>query len=97
MKKQEIFNAIVALVEEETEVSRNLILSRNIREDVVDARSLLVNLLCEYGFYPQQICELSGICTRSINAFLCSFYARKEERKLLRINYENVKMRIRTI
>lgn len=92
MKKQETFNRVLSLIEEETEVSRELILSGNKKEEVVDARSLLLYVLNEMGFYPVQIAALSGICTRCITPLIASFNDRKESRKMLRIYYEKVRI-----
>lgn len=95
MKKLELFNRALSLIEEETEVSRDLILSANKKEEVVDARSLLVYTLYEQGIYPQKIAELSGICPRCIQPFILKFRDRMESRRILGINYENVRRRLR--
>ena len=82
MGKQEIYNKVLSLIEEETEVSRDLILSGNKQEEVVDARALLVYTLYEIGFYPPQISTLTGICGRCINPFILNFGERKNCRIL---------------
>lgn len=95
MKKLELFNRVLSLIEEETEVNRNLILSGNKREEVVDARSLLIFVLHEQGMYPQKIAELSGICARCIPPFILKFQDRMRARRILGINYENVQKKLR--
>ena len=95
MGKQEIFNKILSLVEEETEVSRNLILSGNKQEEVIDARALLVYTLYETGFYPPQISTMTGICGRCINPYILNFGERKDSRRMLRIYYDRVKRKLR--
>lgn len=95
MGKQELFNRILALVEEETEVSRELILSGNKHEEVVDARALLIFTLYEMGFYPSQIGSMTGICSRCINPFILGFGERKSGRRMLGIYYEKVRRKLR--
>lgn len=94
MGKSEIFKKILAAVEEETEVRKEMILSGNKQEEVVDARSLLIRILYEQGFYPIQISELSGICSRCIHPFIVNFNERKQNHKLLGVNYERVKKKL---
>ena len=95
MGKQEMFNKVLTLIEEETEVSRDLILSGNKQEEVVDARALLIYTLHELGFYPPQISAITGICNRCINPYIVNFGERKTSRKMLRIYYDRVKRKIR--
>lgn len=94
MGKQETFNRVIEVIEEETEVTRDLILSGNKREEVVDARSLLIYTLYELGFYPVQIAALSGICPRCIMPFIQNFNDRKDNRRMLGIYYEKVKRKL---
>lgn len=94
MGKQDTFNKVLSLIEEETEISRALIMSGNKREEVVDARALLINILNEQGFYPVQIAALSGICPRCIMPFILNFRERKESRRMLRIYYERVRKKL---
>lgn len=58
MCKSEIFAKILNLVGKETEVSTELILSSTKVTEVVDARSIVVFFLTEYGLYPEQIAAL---------------------------------------
>ena len=55
MCKSEIFAEILEAVSHETEVSAPQILGLSKQMEVVDARSILVKLLQERGFYPIQI------------------------------------------
>ena len=95
MGKQETFNRVLALIEEETEIDRSLILSGNKREEVVDARALLLYTLYELGFYPSQMAALSGICPRCIIPFIQNFTDRKDSRRMLGVFYEKVKRKVR--
>lgn len=94
MGKQDTFNKVLSLIEEETETDRALILSGNKREEVVDARALLLYMLHEIGFYPSQIAALSGICPRCVMPFIQSFEDRMDARRMLRIYYERVKRKL---
>lgn len=95
MGKQETFNKVLALVEGETEVTRDLILSGNKREEVIDARSLLLYLLFDMGFYPAQIAALTGICPRCVVPLIQNFSGRKSSRKMLGIYLEKTKRKLR--
>lgn len=95
MGKQETFNTVLSLIEEETEIDRTLILSGNKREEVVDARALLLYTLYEIGLYPAQIAALSGICPRCVMPFIQGFGDRKDSRRMLGIYYERVKRKLR--
>lgn len=53
MCKSEIFAEILNLVGKETEVSKELILSTSKVTEVVDARSIVVFFLTEFGLYPE--------------------------------------------
>lgn len=69
MKKTEIFAEILDVVSQATEIPANVICSRNKETGAVDARSVLVKLLCEEGVYPNQIADLTGLtpaCVRRL-------------------------------
>ena len=95
MGKQDTFERVLSLVEEEVEVPRNLILSGNKQEEVVDARALLIYTMYEIGFYPAQIGAMTGICSRCINPFILNFNERKSSRRMLGIYYEKVQRKLR--
>lgn len=95
MGKHAIFNNILSMVEEETEISREQILSGNKQEEAVDARALLIYTLYEQGLYPSQIAALSGICPRCVSPYIQNFPERKSSRRMLGIYYERVKRKLR--
>lgn len=66
MCKSEIFAEILNIVGKETEVSTELILSSSKVTEVVDARSIVVFFLTEYGLYPEQIATLLHKTSASI-------------------------------
>lgn len=94
MYKVQIFQDVLKAVAEETELEPEKIISACKQEEVVDARALLVSIMNEYGLYPVQIGKLTGIDARRVTYFLVGFRERMNSRKILRINYENVKKKI---
>lgn len=94
MYKMQIFNETLSAVVEETEIEEGQILSGSKEEEVVDARSILIRVMNERGLYPIQISRLTGICQRSVTRFLIGFKSRCDSRKIMRLNYENVKTKL---
>ena len=94
MYKMQIFQDALAAVVEETGIESRQILSGAKEEEVVDARSILIEVMYECGLYPVQISVFTGICPRSVNRFLAGFYGRCAIRTLMRINYDNVKTKL---
>ena len=92
--KAQIFQEVLSAVVEETEVTREQILSGVKSEEVVDARSLLIKVMNEKGLYPTQISQTTGICARSVDRFLQDFKTRVESRKMMRINYDRVRNKL---
>lgn len=91
MYKIQIFQETLSAVIEETETEQAQLLSGSKGEEIVDARSILVRIMNERGLYPIQISRLTGICLRSVNRFLIGFKSRCDSRKIMRLNYENVR------
>ena len=94
MYKMQIYQNTIEAVVMETEIEREKILSGCKEEETIDARSLLIRLLYEQGLYPPQISKLTGICARSVNRFIISFKERCNSRKIMRLNYENVRNKL---
>jgi len=92
MENKDFFNAICRIVEDVTEVSTDELLSHSRREEVVDARYLLVTFLRVWGFYPSQIARLMGFSIRNINHTLSRFPERiKRQGKQMSRNYQLIK------
>ena len=94
MYKMQIYLDTLSAVAEETEVEMDKILSGCKEEEVIDARALLIRLLSDQGLYPIQIGRFTGICQRSIDRFLLDFPDREVSRKMMRINYDNLKKKL---
>ena len=94
MYKFQVYLETLQAVAEETEVEMEKILSGCKEEEVIDARAILIQLLADQGFYPIQISKLAGICQRSINRHLLDFPLREKTRKLMRLNYDNLRNKL---
>jgi len=91
MCKSEIFAEILKLVGKETEVSTELILSPSKVTEVVDARSIVVFFLTEYGLYPEQIAALLHKTSASIRYLISNFDRRKDSNKMIAIYLQNIR------
>lgn len=78
MIKSEIFASVMRDVCEATEVSELEIMSKSKREEVVDARHLLVVTLSRSGYYPVMIAERLNVTGRAVRKMLESFRSRAE-------------------
>lgn len=76
MKKSEIFASVLADVSAETEIDSDRILSSERKEEVVDARYLVIFLLLGNGFYPAMIAERMGLSARAVRSAISGFEAR---------------------
>ncbi len=91
MCKSEIFNRVLDAVSQETEISREMILSRSKSMEVVDARCLLFRLLQEQGMYPGQIAEKARKTPACIRYLLLHFDERVEANKMVEIYLQNIR------
>ena len=76
MRKSEIFAAILSDVSSEAEIDSDRILSSERKEEVVDARYLVIFLLLGNGFYPAMIAERMGLSARAVRSAISGFEAR---------------------
>lgn len=76
MRKSEIFAGILADVSSEVEIDSDRILSSERKEEVVDARYLVIFLLLGNGFYPAMIAERMGLSARAVRSAISGFEAR---------------------
>lgn len=85
MCKSEIFNRVLDVVSQQTEVSREQILSRSKSMEVVDARCILFRLLQEQGLYPGQIATQARKTPAAIRYLLSHFEDRVKSNKMVKI------------
>lgn len=90
----QIFQETLAAVEDAMEIDSAQILSGCKQEEVVDARALLIRLMRDRGLYPVQISSITGLNSRSVTQFLLGFSERINTRKILRMNYESLKIKL---
>lgn len=86
----ELAEYVVGLVSEELDVSREEIVSRSRRAEVVDARHMAAKLLYVHNVYPRRIARIFGLSPRSIQYALTSFEGRMETNRGLRSPYARV-------
>ena len=73
MAINDIFLRIAEAVATAADMDVRTILSESRREEVVQARCILVYFLYEYGFFSSQIADLTGISRRSVNNLISMF------------------------
>lgn len=98
MRKNEIFNELLECVANETELTKEQILSHDRTAEVVDARYMLVYLLLSNGFRRSQIAKLMKVSHRSVSQIANNFSLRREQSgPLFRIIMERIKHNIHII
>lgn len=95
MCKTQIFNKVLQIVSEETEINEALILSDNKSTAVVDARSILVDILREKGLYPVQIAEYLHKTPAGIRNLISGFENRKRSNGILAIYSQRIRNRMK--
>lgn len=90
MRKSEIFAAILSDVSSEAEIDSDRILSSERKEEVVDARYLVIFLLLGNGFYPAMIAERMGLSARAVRSAILGFEARLANSAGLRLVCERL-------
>lgn len=98
MSKSEIFNTILRMVSEETEIPSAQILSGRKDTETVDARYLLVHFLFQSGLNPSYIAARIGKTERAVNQIHTNFDQRLSTQKniqnKLRKNQEEVRKQL---
>lgn len=77
--QKELFEGIISIVSDLTDISREEMLSRSRRSDVTEARCLLVYLLRSQGVKPYKIALLLGIPERCVYYSITSFSMRSDQ------------------
>lgn len=78
-----IFEQIISAVEQATEVPRALIISRNKKKEVVEARSLLFHYLYIEGFTRRQVADITGLTRQCVAAQIQAFPDKNSRSKWL--------------
>lgn len=85
MVKSEIFSETVRAVCEVTEMTEGEIMSGSRREEVVDARHLLVSELRREGYYPSMIARRMRLTSRGVRRIISEFGDRESRSPGLRM------------
>lgn len=73
MRKSEVFEFVLATVEQETEIPRGLILSAKRDTDIVNARHILIYSLYCKGLYYKEIAYLLRMTRQAVNKVVTKF------------------------
>lgn len=79
MCKTEMFNKILSVVAEETEIPTECILSRCKRREIVDARYILVYFMHRSGYYTSTIATYMKFSRRAVEKMLELFDERQKQ------------------
>ena len=91
MLKLQIFAKLSEAVSRETGIAVEVITSTDRREEVVDARYMLVYLLHLEGFYASMIAPLVGVKKRSVNRIVSDFEHRLSVSPMMRVIFARLK------
>lgn len=94
MKAEELYIEVLRVVEEVTGVPASSILTSNCEEHV-DARHILVNVLCNYGFSDTRIAGMTKL-TRPCICIIRNNFKYRIKRYLVNLYYEEVLHKIRS-
>lgn len=89
-KIAELANHVLDLVADELEVTKESILSKSRKAEVVDARHMTAKLLHANHVYPSRIAEIFGLSARNIQYVITNFDSRMQTNKSLRMSYEAI-------
>lgn len=95
MAKSEIIADVLNKVAEETEISKEQILSHCRQQEIVDARHMAIMLMCECGVYMSRIASVFGVSLRSVYCVRTDFNNRIICNKPLKISYERILQKMR--
>lgn len=87
MCKSTLFEDILSVVSNVTEIGRDRILSECKEMEVADARSLLVKFLSDAGMYPKCIASLINRSAAGVRYILSEYDSRRAANKMI-VRYE---------
>lgn len=86
-KIAELATVVLDLVAEELDVTKESILSKSRKAEIVDARHMVAKLLHIRNVYPSRIAEIFGVSARTVQYVITSFDARIQTNRMLRNSY----------
>lgn len=93
-KLAELTDRIVALVSEETETPKEIILSKSRTAEAVDARHLAIKLLHSKDIYPKRIAEIFNMSARSVRHVITAFDSRIQANRPLGYNLAKIRRQL---
>lgn len=97
MRKTELFAQILEIVANETELTKEQILSHDRTAEIVDARYILIYLLRSEGLYIGEIAHTIKFTRRAVEKILSQFEMRcLQSGKIFEVTLERIKNKMRT-
>lgn len=93
-KIAEFADAVLDLVAEELDVSKESIVSKSRKAEIVDARHMTAKLLHANNVYPSRIADIFGVSPRTVQYVITSFDARIQTNRALRSSYAKLAKRL---
>ena len=93
MCKSEIFAEILEDVTRETEIPTELILSTCKRDEVIDARFILIHLMSLSGFYISEIARCVHVCERAVRYSRAHFHDRLQLSPMMQITLRKLEIK----
>jgi chromosomal replication initiation ATPase DnaA len=86
-KLTELADYVLELVAEELDVTKESIMSKSRKAEIVDARHMAAKLLHTRNIYPSRIAEIFGVSPRTVQYVITSFDTRLQTNRALRNSY----------
>lgn len=96
--QKELFEGIISIVSDLTDISREEMLSRSRRSDIIEAKYLLIYLLKSQGVKPYKIALLMDMPERCVYYSITSFSMRSDQDgSMLKAWYKEAKSRLQKL
>lgn len=93
-KIAELAGHVLDLVAEELDVTKESILTKSRKAEIVDARHMAAKLLHIHNVYPSRIADIFGVSARTVQYVITSFDARIQTNRALRNSYAKLTKRL---
>lgn len=93
-KIAELADRLLDFIADETEIPKELILSKSRAAEVVDARHLAIKLLHSKDIYPSRIAAIFGMSPRSVRHAVTAFDSRIQANKALGYNLAKIRRQL---
>lgn len=97
MRKTELFAEILETVANETELTKERILSHDRTTEIVDARYILIYILRRKGFYIGEIAHAIKFSRRAVEKIISQFETRRiQSGRMFEITLKRITNKVRT-